>query len=175
MSHSQAIGNCGKGLKTYITNKIAEYYSTAGRDNYTNNDIQRGVDLEDEAGLVYSWEKNINTEKVGFVIRDKYVGCSPDLFAGENGLGEIKCLNDKNHFSLLTGGDIEQKYLWQAQGEMLVCEKDWCDIIFYNPNFEKNLFVKRIEPDQEKVDKLLEGFKAGEKMIKDLIKKYDGL
>ena len=173
-SHSQAIGNCGKGLETYIKNKMSAYYSSAEKENYVNADIQRGIDFEDEAGAVYSWEKSVSIEKVGFVIYNEYVGCSPDLFAGDDGLCEIKCLNDNNHFNLLTGGEFESKYLWQAQGQMLVCEKEWCDLACYNPNFDQSLFVKRVFPDQKKFDKLKEGFAMGEKLIKEIENKLKG-
>ena len=51
---------------------------------------------------------------------------------------------------------------------MLICEKEWCDLISYNPNFTKYLVVHRLFPDQEKFDKLRKGFALGEKMIKEI-------
>lgn len=168
VSHAQAIGTCGKGLNTYITNKLAEYYSSAEKENYSNADIERGVELEDIAGSLYAWEHNHVIQKVGFVIYNDYVGCSPDLFVDKDGLGEIKCPNDTTYFNLLVNEKIDTKYEWQIQGQLLVCEKKWCDYIVYNPNFEQNLFVKRVYPDQKKFAKLKEGFEIGEKLIKEI-------
>lgn len=170
-SHAQAIGNCGKGLKTYIEKIMCEYFSKAERDSYSNRHTERGIDLEDSAGTAYSFGRNIEVKKVGFVEYNEYVGCSPDLFAGEDGLAEIKCLDDKAHFALLVGGDFESKYIWQCQDQMLICEKKWNDLISYNPNFKDYLIVKRQFPDQEKFEKLRKGFELGAKMIKEIEKK----
>ena len=170
-SHAQAIGNCGKGLKTYIEKIMQEYYSKAERNDYTNKHLERGLDLEDSAGMAYSFDLNITVKKVGFVIYNDYVGCSPDLLADEDGLAEIKCHDDKAHFALLLGDDFESQYRWQAQCQMLICEKKWCDLVSYNPNYKQYLIVKRQLPDQERFDKLLKGFALGEKMIKEIEKK----
>lgn len=167
-SNAVAIGNCGAGLKTYIEKIMQEYYSKAERDSYSNSDTKRGIDLEDSAGTIYSFEKNIQVKKVGFVEYNDYAGCSPDLFAGESGLAEIKALGDKGHFALLLGGSFESKYIWQCQDQMLICEKEWCDLISYNPNFAKYLVVHRLFPDMEKFEKLRKGFALGEKIIKEI-------
>lgn len=167
-SHAQAIATNGKGLVTYVNKKMAAYYSTNEKDFYVNADIQRGIDLEPEAAAVYAWEYNVATQIIGFVIRDDYSGASPDLFESKDGVVEIKCLNNENHFNLLMGGKFETKYVWQGQALMLICEKRFCKLVSYNPNFDKSLVVKTIEPDQKKFDKLLDGFESGKAMIKEI-------
>ena len=167
-SNAQAIGNCGKGLKAYIRKIMRKYYSKAERKSFSNKHTERGIDLEPSAGTIYSFEKNIQVEKIGFVEYNDYVGCSPDLFAGESGLAEIKCLDDDAHFALLDGDEFDSKHIWQCQDQMLICEKEWCDLISYNPNFEKYLVVHRLFPDLEKFEKLRKGFALGEKMIKEI-------
>lgn len=172
-SHAQAISACGAGLKTYIEKIMQEYYSEADIERFNNRHTDRGHDLENQAGMVYSFEKKIIVKKVGFVTHDEYVGCSPDLLAGDDGLCEIKCLADKGHFALIVGGKPESKYVWQAQCQMLICEKQWCDLTHYNPNFKQNLLVYRILPDEKKFNKLRKGFEAGEKMIKEIEEKME--
>ena len=172
-SHAQAISANGKGLETYIEKIMQEYYSKAEPERFSNKHTDRGNDLEDQAGMVYSFEKNIDVKKVGFVAHNEYVGCSPDLFAGDDGLCELKALADKGHFALIIGGKPESKYIWQAQCQMLICEKKWCDLTHYNPNFKQNLLVYRILPDEKKFDKLRKGFAAGEKMIKEIEEKME--
>lgn len=167
-SNAQAIGNCGAGLKTYIEKIMQEYYSKAERNSFSNRHTDRGLELEDSAGTVYSFENNIPVQKIGFVEYNDYVGCSPDLFAGGNGLCEIKCLDDKAHFALLIGGNFDSKHIWQCQDQMLICEKEFCDLISYNPNYEKYLIVRRLFPDMEKFEKLKKGFAIGEKLIKEI-------
>jgi len=167
-SQAQAISAQGAGLKTYIEKIMQEYYSNAEPDNFSNYHTDRGLDLENSAAMVYCFEKNVIVKKVGFITMGDYVGCSPDLLVGDDGLVEIKAHADKAHFSLLLGNDFESKYRWQAQCQMLITGRKYCDLVSYNPNFNKYLVIKRQEPDQEKFDKLLKGFELGEKMIKEI-------
>jgi len=173
-SHGQAIANCGKGLNTYVENKMAEYYSTAERENYTNKDLERGKLLEDGAGIIYAWEHSHSIEKVCFVIYNDYIGASPDLFVDKDGLAEIKAPKDTTYFKLLMDKKIDTKYIWQMQMQLLICEKKYCDFVAYNPNFEQSLFIERIYPDKKMVGKLKEGFKIGEKLIKEIETKIKG-
>ena len=172
-SHGQAISACGAGLKTYIEKIMQEYYSEAEPEHFSNRHTDRGNELENQAGMVYSFEKNIAVKKIGFVTHSEYIGCSPDLFAGDDGLCEIKCLADKGHFNLILGGKPESKYVWQSQCQMLICGKQWCDLTHYNTNFKQNLLVYRILPDEKKFNKLRKGFEAGEKMIKEIEEKME--
>ena len=172
-SHAQAISACGAGLKTYIEKIMQEYYSEAEPEHFSNKHTDRGNELENQAGMVYSFESDIAVKRVGFVTHNKYVGCSPDLLADDDGLCEIKCLADKGHFALIIGGKPESKYVWQAQCQMLICEKKWCDLTHYNPNFKQNLLVYRILRDGKKFNKLEKGFAAGEKMIKEIEEKME--
>ena len=45
-SNAETIIANGKGLETYIYNLMAEYYSSAEKENYINADNQRGINLE---------------------------------------------------------------------------------------------------------------------------------
>ena len=168
-SHAQAIGSNGKGLNTYIIELMSEYYSSGEEDNYTNKNMDRGNDLEPQARMIYELETGKTVEQVGFIEHNEFSGCSPDGLV-DDGLMEIKCQNDKIHFShLLNGGkEISSKYIWQMQMQMLVSGRKWCDFVSYNPNFKESIFSVRITADEEKHKKLLEGLKAGEEMIKNI-------
>jgi len=168
-SHAQAIGTNGKGLVTYVRKLMSEYFSTAELETYSNKNMATGLELESDAAVTYSWEYTQPLQEVGFVVYNDFVGCSPDRFVGDNGLAEIKCPTDKVYFDLLLDGKIESKYVWQMQMQMLICERDWCDYVVYNPNFDQSLFVKRTFPDSKKVTALKEGFAAGEKLIKEIV------
>jgi hypothetical protein len=167
-SHAQAIGANGKGLKTYIRQIMADYYSSAEQESYSNKNMELGLEREEKAAPIYSYEHNVIVKKVGFVTSGDYVGCSPDRFADDNGLAEIKCPTDKVYLDLLLDEKIDTKYQWQIQMQMLICEKEWTDYVVFNPNFKQNLFVKRVYPDNKKVKALQEGFKAGEEMITEI-------
>lgn len=172
-SHAQAIGNIGKGLETYIYELMAESYSSAEKEQFSNEHIERGNELEATARGIYELENGIEVEQVGFVEYDEFVGCSPDGLVGEDGLIEIKCPNDTEYLKYLLFGkeQIDTKYVWQCQMQMLITERKWNDLIIYNPNFQKSMLVFRIEPDKEKFEALLKGFEIGKAKIKEIKEK----
>lgn len=173
-SNAQAIGNQGKGLETLIYKKLSEKYSTAETENYTNADLDRGNELEPLARSMYELETGLIVTQVGFVTNKKYElsGASPDGLV-DKGLIEIKCLNDVKHFSNVIELKIESKYYWQMQMQMLITNRKWCDYVLFNPNFEKSLLIKRVKPDKDKQEKIIEGIIKGVKMYKELEIKFN--
>lgn len=172
-SNAVAIGNRGTGLKSYIKKIMREIYSTAPKDNFSNKHTERGHDLEPSAGFAYSVERKIQVKKVGFVVQSEYIGCSPDLFAGEDGLCEIKCMGDDVHFDLILGAQPEKKHKWQCQAQMMICNKKWADLTFYNPNFKQFLIIFRILPDTEMIEDLQAGFIQGKQLIEEIERKME--
>jgi len=172
-SHAQAIGANGKGLITYVRQIMAEYYSSAQVETYSNQAMANGLLLEEFAAMEYSMREGIVIEKIGFVTMGDHVGASPDRGADENGLAEIKCPTDKVYFDYLIDRKIDSKYQWQMQMQMMVCEKEWCDYVVYSPNFKESLIIKRVFPDHEKVEKLKIGIEAGIKIIVSVEKKLE--
>ena len=59
-SEAQAIGNQGKGLETLIWEKLAEKYSLADKEKYTNKDLERGVELEPLARDMYELHQQLS-------------------------------------------------------------------------------------------------------------------
>ena len=170
-SHAQAIGSCGKGLESYALELVATHYSKS-KDSYSNGHMERGLELEPEAAVVYQAETLSDVQEIGFVVMDDHVGCSPDRLVDDRGLLEIKCLSDKVYFQLLMTGKIEPKYLWQMQMQMLVCDREWCDFFAYNPNFDRHCWMERIYPDPAKFEKLLDGIEKGKELIQEIENKY---
>jgi len=173
-SHGQEISANGKGLETYIYKMLSEKYSSAERENYTNEHMERGNELEPIARSMYEMQESVSVDEVGFVELDEYTGASPDGFVGEDGGIEIKCHADTKHFRLVLNGEkeIESKYKWQCQMNMLITGRKWWDYVAYNPNFEQSLVIFRIEADEEKHEKLKKGLETGRKLIKEINKQY---
>ena len=174
-SHAQAIASQGKGLETYLIELMSEYYSIAPKENYTNEHIERGNELESQARAIYELETGNEVEEVGFVEIDEYVGCSPDGLVGEDGLIEIKCPSDKVYFQYLLDGKIDTGYTWQMQMQMLICERKWCDYVVYNPNFEKSIVITRVYKNEEDFEKLEKGFEIARARIKEINNKIKGV
>lgn len=177
-SHAQAIASNGKGLETEVMRLMQEYYSNSEPENYTSQAMQHGIDSESSAAFLYSVETGYSCIKSPFFVYDKYpdyVGGSPDLLVNDNGLAEIKCPADKGYFDYLLSGKIPTNYEWQMQMQLLITGREWCDYVVYNENYSKKLIIKRIEPNQEKFDKLEKGFESGIQMIKDIVQKMESI
>jgi len=172
-SHAQAILANGKGLITYIRELMSDYYSNTEKESFTNKHTERGVELEPTARSIYELESGNEVTEIGFVILDDYVGCSPDGLIGEDGLIEIKCPSDKVYFNLLLDDKIDSKYYAQMQMQMYVCSRKWCDYVVYNPNYDKSIIIKRVECDEETIDKLCAGLVSGKRMIDEIIKRME--
>lgn len=166
-SHAQAIGNCGKGLSSLCRELVAHHINPPTEEGYTNENIERGNNLEDEARNMFMFATGLEVEQVGFVIHNDFVGCSPDGLTSDGGLIEIKCYNDENYLEYLDERKIDTKYEWQMQMQMLVCEREFCYFVVYNPNFPKNsIQITKVYADKEKQAQILAGCSKGIELIK---------
>ena len=167
-SNAETIIANGKGLETYIYNLMAEYYSSAEKENYINADMQRGIDLEPEARLEFEFYTDLDVQEVGFIEYNEFIGVSPDGLVGDDGLIEIKCPNDSIYFKLLLSNNIKPEYIAQMQMQMYITERQYCYFVSYNPNFEKSLYIKKISRDEEMIEKLKKGLERGTQLIKEI-------
>jgi len=172
-SHANTIAVAGKGLETYIYETIASKFSSAEPDNYTNEQMRRGNELEAQARDMYELETGNEVKEVGFIEIDEYSGASPDGLIGDDGGLEIKCHNDKNHFLLILNGKegIAKNYYMQIQMNLLASGRKWWDYCAYNPNFKRSLIIHRIERDEVVIEKIKMGLEKGKNMIKDILNK----
>ena len=167
-SNAEIIIANGKGLETYIYNLMAEYYSSAEKENYINADMQRGIDLEPEAKIEFQFYTGLDIKEVGCVELNEYILASPDGLIGDDGLIEIKCPNDSIYFKLLLSNNIKPEYIAQMQMQMYVTDRQYCYFVSYNPNFEKSLYIKKINRDEEMIEKLKKGLERGIQLIKEI-------
>jgi len=174
-SHATAIGNNGKGLDTYITELMAEYYSTAEKEQFSSEHTDRGNELEPIAREIYEFENDVKVEQVGFIEHNEFSGCSPDGLIGEDGGIEIKCVADNKYFKFLLNGEseIDSGHIWQIQMNLLITGRKWWDLVMYNPNYKKSVCVYRITPDEEKFKALKEGLEKGKEKILAIKQKID--
>ncbi len=145
-------GEPSKSAATYALTLAAELYSgKALEDAWAGNaHTERGRELEAEAMSLYELRHGCDVEPVGFVTDDaETMGCSPDGMVGDDGMAEVKCLKAENHIKAILyyekNGRCPTDYVQQTQGQMMVCARQWCDLIFYHPDLP--LLVIRQEPD----------------------------
>ena len=167
-SNAETIIANGKGLETYIYNLMAEYYSSAEKENYINADMQRGIDLEPEAKIEFQFYTGLDIKEVGCVELNEYILASPDGLIGDDGLIEIKCPNDSIYSKLLLSNNIKPEYIAQMQMQMYITERQYCYFVSYNPNFEKSLYIKKINRDEEMIEKLKKGLERSTQLIKEI-------
>lgn len=132
-------GELSKSLDGYALTLAAELYAGEPVDAWEGNAwTERGRELEDKALTFYAFMQDKELQRVGFVTGDdgRY-GCSPDALVETDGLAEVKCLKAENHVKAILyhqkHGRCPPDYVQQAQGQMMICERAWCDTIFYHP------------------------------------------
>jgi hypothetical protein len=157
----QADGKPSKSLSTYALTLAAELFAGKPLDVFEGTAwTDRGKELEAEALRLYAFATDYPLTPVGFVTDDaKNAGCSPDALVNGDGLAEVKCLKAENHIKAILyhqkHGHCPPDYVQQTQGQLLLCERQWCDLIFYHP--ELPLLTIRQEANSEIQNALIEG------------------
>jgi putative phage-type endonuclease len=167
---AQAVATNGKGLETLCFEKVGEIITGRLKEQYKNEDMQRGNDLENTARLAYEMETGNIVTKVGYIELNEFIGVSPDGLVGEDGMVEIKCPSDSVFVRFLYDKKIDTKYEWQMQHQMFVSGRKWVDYVLFNDNLNK-IEVTRVERNEEKIEKLRIGTEAGVVKIKEILAK----
>jgi putative phage-type endonuclease len=147
--------------RKYKNELIRERLTGKKLDTYKTPAMQRGIDLEPMARAWYEVHYNTFVDQVAIVLHPTIEGgqCSPDgIVEATNSLIEIKIPNPENHLdNLLTSGKQLEQYYDQVQWQ-LACmpEKEFCDLISYDPDMPDHLqgFVKRIYRDDEYINNM---------------------
>lgn len=172
-SDATAIGNNGAGLKTLALKKATERLSSGPRKTFSTLHTERGKELEPIARELYELETGVKVEQVGFIEKDEYSGSSPDGTIGEEGLSEIKSVDDEKYLKVLAEQRPDSDHVWQANHQLLITGRKWNDLVYYNPNFQKSLYVFRIYPEAEKQEKLRKGIEEGIRLVKEYLALYE--
>jgi len=131
----------------YLYELVAERIIGESLDELVTAYMERGAALEDEAVKFYELQRNLDTERVGFCLRDDgRVGCSPDRLVGGDGGLEIKCPSAKTHVGYLIG-EPQNEYRAQVQGCLWITGRDWWDWLSFHPDMPPALI--RFRRDEE--------------------------
>lgn len=171
-SNASSVATAGKGLETLVFEKAEELVTGQIKEGFKNADMIRGNELEPKARNLYELETENIVSQVGFCELDEYVGCSPDGLVDEDGLVEIKSPTFRVFYEYLTTAKVDSKYMWQMQMQLLVTNRKWVDYVVYNPMFKKQpIIIKRIERDEEKIEKIKKGLEDGIKKLQEILEK----
>lgn len=153
-------GEPSDGLDEYAYSLAGEKFSgRPDEDGFAGNRYtRRGLELEPESKSWYEMQYQVEIQEVGFITDDLMsYGASTDGLVGDDGLTEFKNLIKKEFSKLLVylarnKGKPPTRYIPQVQGELMVTERKWADLVFYHPDFDP--IVIRIYPDPEYQAKL---------------------
>jgi hypothetical protein len=148
----QADGKPSKTLPTYAVTLAGELFAGKGLDIFEGSAwTDRGRELEAEAMRMYEFSTDAEIKTVAFVTDDaKTAGCSPDALVGDDGMVEVKCLKAENHIKAILyyqkHGHCPPDYVQQTQGQIMICERQWCDLIFYHPELPQLILRQVADP-----------------------------
>lgn len=131
----------------YLHRLVAETMLGQPIDTEGSPWMERGTQLEPEARAWYEFDRGVTVEPVGFLLRDdRRLGASPDGLVGDDGVAEFKNPSAVVHTGyLLDPASLVAEYRGQAQVEILVSERKWCDLVSFNPVLPP--VVVRVTPD----------------------------
>lgn len=134
-------------------------------DRFMSYDMKWGTMTEPLAKAKYALETgNLITEAPFLLHPEIRAGASPDGFVTERSTGllgvvECKCLRSHNQlYDVIRSGEIPEEYMVQIHMEIWISGRDFCDFIAFDPRLPKGLelFIKRVERDDDYIDKVLE-------------------
>lgn len=154
-------GKLSTQARSYMFSLIAEQLLGYPMDNLDNIAwIARGKQLEPQAVEMYEFDRDVETDPVGFITTDDgRIGCTPDrLIRGHKAALELKCPAPNTHICYMVDG-FGTDYIPQAQGQMYVGGFDWVDRYSYHPELPPVLHrTCRDDAFIEKLDRALTHF-----------------
>lgn len=145
----------GNPALDYAVKVAIESRTKRPAETYSNSWMDRGKEMEDDARQAYQDLTFTDVTNGGFMQFGRF-GSSSDGLIGDDGMIEIKCPKANTHMHTLIRGDIDPKYKFQVQGQMLVYGRSWCDFVSYCPDFpeSKQLLIYRVEYDNDMATRL---------------------
>jgi len=138
--------------KNYMAELICERLTGQPAEHYQSAAMQWGTDNEPLARSAYEAKYGVMVEEVGFIDHPAIpnFGASPDGLIDDEGGLEIKCPNTATHIEFLTGGNIDECYIFQLTAGMMCTGRAWWDFVSYDPRLPDNLslFVRRVYRDE---------------------------
>lgn len=115
----------GETGKTYAIEKAIEQLYGETEENFISFDMQRGIDTEPLAFEKFRSLKEldfIEVKNCGFFNNCDDSGASPDGLVGSDSVLEIKCPKPSTFFKLVADEEIDKKYFYQMQMQMMATD-----------------------------------------------------
>ena len=122
----------------YRDELVAERITRRATDHFTTPAMQDGIDRERFARMLYEAETQQVVEQIGFTLHPlwDFFGGSADGLCGDDGGVELKCPTEAVHLGYYRDIDLLiAEYKWQAIGNMICSERQWWDLVSFQPFF----------------------------------------
>lgn len=165
-------GKWSASADAYINELASEVITGQRSQGFTNDAMQRGIDLEPQARKNFEFMYDHKVEEIGFCIHEELgVGCSPDGLI-DNFMGlEIKCPLAHTHLSYLKKGMLPSKYIQQVQGSLLVTERGCWHFYSYHPDFGEQLMIT-VQRDEKFIELLSGHLKRATDEVGECVEKF---
>lgn len=144
-------GGESKTRRTYLLKLAGEILTGEPMYSYSNDHMERGKVMEDEARELYGMVTDAESTRVGFMRRGA-AGCSPDSLIGANGLLEIKTKLAHLQLDCILSGELPSEHKAQCQGQLWISGREWLDFVSYWPGLP--IFIKRVQRDEPYIARL---------------------
>ncbi len=147
-------GSASKTRATYMKKLRIERRYRVREGTFHSKYMDEGWEKEPDARDFYEIIYGAEVKQVGYIEKTEDVGCSPDGLVGADGVVEFKCPLLRTHRDYLDADALPSVYRAQVQGQLWVCERQWCDFVSYHPDaitldgIDETLFVVRVERDE---------------------------
>ncbi|MBU2018011.1 MAG: YqaJ viral recombinase family protein [Bacteroidetes bacterium] len=139
-------------------------------ESFSNEWMERGIELEAEALKAYELMTFNKTQRVGYVELDKWIGCSPDSLIDDDGLIQVKCPKYSTHIDYILSDNIPSNYQKQMQFEMMVTERKYNIFFSYHPDLKP--FIKIVYRDPEIIELIEKALCSAKQLVSERIQKY---
>lgn len=134
---------------------------------FQNAAMRMGSEQEPIARQTYEARTGNFVDEAGFITTDdRKFGVSVDGLIDAEGMVEIKTMvSSETLFTAVVHCDISA-YIDQINGSLWLLGRKWCDLILWAPDLpEGRLTIRRIERDEEAIQKLEDDLIAFEKVV----------
>ena len=158
-----------RGYASLVDELVSERLTGRRRERPITPAMQWGIDHEPVARAWYSRQSGNHVEQVGFVRHRSlgFVGVSPDGLVGARGVLEIKCPQPKAYQETTARGRVPTRYIWQVQGQLWVCEREFADFVCFHPGMGG--LVIRVQRDEARIARLQVRCEQVEREVQRLI------
>jgi len=141
---------------------------------YVSDAMLRGREDEYYARQAYA-DHYAPVSEVGFVTNSSFgftIGYSPDGLVDDNGLIECKSRAGKYQVQTVATDEVPEDFVLQLQTGLLVTGREWIDFVSYCGGLP--VYVKRVEPDPEIQEAIIQAATAFEERVAEIEQQYRG-